>query len=232
MRLGEGECIFQGLSTLCMRATSECCRPAFAWCCETRCWLALQTGFVQAGLFGTLHTVLSTGNRLRTQHWSHFHLLLFTCLERLNCLASRCRTEHKHMKITDVRRRGLLSAALKTKGLAETDGCFELSVGNPDKGLLPLDEIKRRVAQFVEQGLPLVVTQVHCLPHGNIYHQGCNAEAHDHCSAWDSCNVQAPGASNRIAVSAACLHSHNGRAASLLMQALMLYTGPAIHHKV
>ena len=56
--------------------------------------------------------------------------------------------------------RGLLSAALKTKGLAETDGCFELSVGNPDKGQLPLEEIKRRVSQFVEQGLPLVVTQV------------------------------------------------------------------------
>lgn len=56
--------------------------------------------------------------------------------------------------------RGLLSAALKTKGLQETDGCFELSVGNPDKGQLPLDEIKRRVGQFVEQGLPLVVTQV------------------------------------------------------------------------
>ena len=65
--------------------------------------------------------------------------------------------------------RGLLSAALKTKGLAETDGCFELSVGNPDKGLLPLDEIKRRVAQFVEQGLPLVVTQVRCLPHDKHY---------------------------------------------------------------
>ena len=60
--------------------------------------------------------------------------------------------------------RGLLSAALKTKGLAETDGCFELSVGNPDKGQLPLDEIKRRVSQFVEQGLPLVVTQVIKLP--------------------------------------------------------------------
>ena len=65
--------------------------------------------------------------------------------------------------------RGLLSAALNTKGLAETDGCFELSVGNPDKGLLPLDEIKRRVAQFVEQGLPLVVTQVRCLPHDKRY---------------------------------------------------------------
>ena len=56
--------------------------------------------------------------------------------------------------------RGLLSAALKTKGLAETEGCFELSVGNPDKGQLPLNEIKRRVSQFVEEGLPLVVTQV------------------------------------------------------------------------
>ena len=67
--------------------------------------------------------------------------------------------------IKDAPHRGLLSAALKTKGLEETDGCFELSVGNPDKGLLPLDEIKRRVAQFVEQGLPLVVTQVQCLPH-------------------------------------------------------------------
>ena len=33
-------------------------------------------------------------------------------------------------------------------------------MGNPDKGQLPLDEIKRRVSQFVEEGLPLVVTQV------------------------------------------------------------------------
>ena len=54
----------------------------------------------------------------------------------------------------------MLSAALKTKGLAETEGCFELSVGNPDKGQMPLDEVKRRVSQFVEQNLPLVVTQV------------------------------------------------------------------------
>lgn len=39
------------------------------------------------------------------------------------------------------------------------EGCFELSIGNADKGLLPLEEIKRRVAQFTQAGLPLVVTQ-------------------------------------------------------------------------
>ena len=40
------------------------------------------------------------------------------------------------------------------------EACFELSIGNADKGLLPLEEIKRRVAQFTSLGLPLVVTQV------------------------------------------------------------------------
>jgi hypothetical protein len=40
------------------------------------------------------------------------------------------------------------------------EACFELSIGNADKGLLPLEEIKRRVAQFTTLGLPLVVTQV------------------------------------------------------------------------
>ncbi len=42
----------------------------------------------------------------------------------------------------------------------EREGCFELSIGNADKGLLPLEEIQRRVAQFIQAGLPLVVTQV------------------------------------------------------------------------
>jgi len=55
--------------------------------------------------------------------------------------------------------RGLLAAALKAKG-SQAEGCFELSVGNPDKGLMSLEEAKRRVAQFVAAGLPLVVTQV------------------------------------------------------------------------
>jgi hypothetical protein len=58
--------------------------------------------------------------------------------------------------------RGLLAAALKAKGLSGGEGCFELSVGNPDKGLMSLEEAKRRVAQFVKAGLPLVVTQVRC----------------------------------------------------------------------
>ncbi len=88
-----------------------------------------------------------------------------------------------HLEIDSALHRGLLSAALKTKGLDETDGCFELSVGNPDKGQLPLDEIKRRVSQFVEQGLPLVVTQVltsiSC-PQTNpdLYHLSCAAASH------------------------------------------------------
>lgn len=37
-------------------------------------------------------------------------------------------------------------------------GCFELSLGNADKGLLPLEEAERRVRQFAQRGLPLLVT--------------------------------------------------------------------------
>ena len=120
-----------------------------------------------------------------------------------------------------VMRRGLLSAALKTKGLAETDGCFELSVGNPDKGLLPLDEIKRRVAQFVEQGLPLVVTQVQCLPHDTHFGAG-GAGVSDQCRAWDSCTAQAPGASGHMADDGCLLgHACAQPAAFVLRQALI-----------
>ena len=57
------------------------------------------------------------------------------------------------------RRRGLLAAALAAKGV-DAEGCFELSVGNPDKGLMSLEEARRRVRQFVDARLPLVVTQV------------------------------------------------------------------------
>ena len=35
-----------------------------------------------------------------------------------------------------------------------------MSIGNADKGMLPIDEIKRRVQPFVEENLPLVLTQV------------------------------------------------------------------------
>jgi hypothetical protein len=37
-------------------------------------------------------------------------------------------------------------------------GLFELSLGNADKGLLPLDEAERRAAQFARRGLPLLAT--------------------------------------------------------------------------
>ncbi|KDD72772.1 hypothetical protein H632_c2918p0 [Helicosporidium sp. ATCC 50920] len=37
--------------------------------------------------------------------------------------------------------------------------CFELSVGNADKGMLEVDEVWRRMEQFAEARLPVVVTQ-------------------------------------------------------------------------
>jgi hypothetical protein len=43
---------------------------------------------------------------------------------------------------------------------AGAEGCFELSIGNPDKGMLPLDEVRRRVEQFTDAGYPVVVVQV------------------------------------------------------------------------
>lgn len=51
----------------------------------------------------------------------------------------------------------LLAAACRL--CAGKEGAFELSIGNADKGVLPLAEIERRVAQFVDAGLPLVLTQ-------------------------------------------------------------------------
>ena len=48
-------------------------------------------------------------------------------------------------------------AALRLRPGAE--GCFELSIGNADKGVLALEEVQRRVSQFVAAGLPLAVTQ-------------------------------------------------------------------------
>ena len=41
---------------------------------------------------------------------------------------------------------------------------FELSVGNPDKGLLPIDKVRERAQQFIDADLPLVVTQVSFRP--------------------------------------------------------------------
>ena len=41
----------------------------------------------------------------------------------------------------------------------QLEGCYELSVGNADKGLMPIEEIQRRVQPFIDQNLPLVLTQ-------------------------------------------------------------------------
>lgn len=43
-----------------------------------------------------------------------------------------------------------------------------MSVGNADKGLMPAEEVKRRVQPFIDENLPLVLTQVspaHCCQH-------------------------------------------------------------------
>ena len=39
------------------------------------------------------------------------------------------------------------------------EGCFELSIGNADKGVLPAEEVRRRVAQFTSEGLPVLLTR-------------------------------------------------------------------------
>eukprot|EP00887_Chlorella_sp_A99_P007845 scaffold20.g7845.t1 len=66
--------------------------------------------------------------------------------------------------------RELLEAACRVKPGME--GCFELSIGNADKGLLPISEIQQRVAQFTAAGLPLVAplfTQKAELFHDSVF---------------------------------------------------------------
>ncbi|KAL6763702.1 hypothetical protein V8C86DRAFT_2488580 [Haematococcus lacustris] len=58
----------------------------------------------------------------------------------------------------------LLQAACEMYG-QPGDAAFELSVGNADKGLLPLAEVERRITQFVEAGLPLLVTRAPLFVH-------------------------------------------------------------------
>jgi hypothetical protein len=53
----------------------------------------------------------------------------------------------------------LLAAACRVAGVEPSEGAFELAISNADKGLLPLPEIERRVAQFIAAQLPVVVTQ-------------------------------------------------------------------------
>ena len=59
----------------------------------------------------------------------------------------------------------LLAAAIEQSGASgsgeKMEGLFELSIGNADKGMLPAEEVRRRVAQFTAAGLPLMLT---CAP--------------------------------------------------------------------
>ncbi|KFM24393.1 hypothetical protein F751_3111 [Auxenochlorella protothecoides] len=46
----------------------------------------------------------------------------------------------------------------------QLEGCYELSTGNADKGLLLVEEVERRVRHFEEARLPVVLTQVGLAP--------------------------------------------------------------------
>lgn len=54
----------------------------------------------------------------------------------------------------------MLEAALQQLGWGWERGCYELSVGNPDKGVLPVEEVLQRLQQFRADHLPIVVTHV------------------------------------------------------------------------
>lgn len=62
--------------------------------------------------------------------------------------------------------RGMLAAALKPRQnqQEQVEGCYELSVGNADKGLLPVEDIRRRVQPFIDENLPVVLTQAPLYP--------------------------------------------------------------------
>lgn len=53
----------------------------------------------------------------------------------------------------------MLAAACKQSGRLQ-DGCYELSIGNPDKGTMPIEECRRRLRQFQEAHLPVLITKV------------------------------------------------------------------------
>jgi hypothetical protein len=57
-------------------------------------------------------------------------------------------------------RRQLMAAACKAAG--GLPGCYEMTVGHPDKGQLPLAEMQRRLQPFLGDGTPIIVTQVCC----------------------------------------------------------------------
>ncbi|GMH41182.1 hypothetical protein BSKO_09092 [Bryopsis sp. KO-2023] len=53
---------------------------------------------------------------------------------------------------------GMLKLAEKVLG---TTGCFEMTVSHPDKGIVDREEVLRRVGQFKESGMPIVLTAKH-----------------------------------------------------------------------
>lgn len=44
------------------------------------------------------------------------------------------------------------------------EGCYELSIGNPDKGVMPIEECRKRIKQFTDADIPLLVTKVNYSP--------------------------------------------------------------------
>lgn len=53
-----------------------------------------------------------------------------------------------------------MAAALQQLNWGSERGYYELSVGNPDKGTLALEEVLWRIEQFTTAQLPIVVTHV------------------------------------------------------------------------
>ena len=52
-----------------------------------------------------------------------------------------------------------MAAALSLLEIS-SEGCYELSIGNPDKGTMPIEECKKRIQQFIDADLPILVTKV------------------------------------------------------------------------
>ncbi|GIM02066.1 hypothetical protein Vretimale_6798 [Volvox reticuliferus] len=91
-------------------------------------------------------------------------LLPYTRCPMISCTMSgrRQRTRCSGSCVVKFGHQELLAAGVKAAaatGANPLEGAFELTVQNADKGLLSAEEIRRRVAQFVALGLPVVVTR-------------------------------------------------------------------------
>ena len=72
--------------------------------------------------------------------------------------------------LTDITlvRRQLMAAACKAAG--GLPGCYEMTVGHPDKGQLELAVVRRRLQPFLDDGTPIIVTQASCLRSQHDHH--------------------------------------------------------------